>query len=375
MHQLDGLRTLAVGCVMWFHIFPTGQHFWGISFGDMGVQLFFVLSGFLITGILLDARSQADAIGDQWHMMSHFYARRALRLLPLLYAVIAILVLLDARPISDTWPWHVFYLTNVYQWLYGWAGWGSHLWSLSVEEQFYLCWPLLVLFVPRRAICPTILSLIFLAPLFRYLTWEAGSLGDPNRLPFGVLDSLGLGAFMAYVIRYSDTFAPSKVASALLIVGVCGICGIRYLGVGLALNQTLLSCVFAWLVWKGSLGFKGAIGRFLVWSPIQYIGKISYGVYVIQGFAGFFWLWWLYQAPVPGYRIFARLNISEGVYTNQVVTHLASICITFGLAALSWHFLEVPMNGLRKYFPYSRRALESGSTEHSIKVPVRAQPD
>ena len=128
-----------------------------------------------------------------WYVMGHFYLRRALRLLPLLYIVIALAVLLDTPPIADTWPWHAFYLTNVYQWLYEWNGYRAHLWSLSVEEQFYFVWPFLMLFLPRKLIIPSILILVVTAPFFRYFVWTSNVVGDPNRLPFGVLDCLGLG--------------------------------------------------------------------------------------------------------------------------------------------------------------------------------------
>ena len=318
------------------------------------MQLFFVLSGFLITGILLDARVRTDAEGGRGYTMRNFYLRRALRLLPLLYAVITIVVFLQIPPIAESWPWHAFYLTNIYQWFYGWNGHGSHLWTLAVEEQFYIFWPIFILFVPRRVIVPCILVLVLVAPLFRYVIWSGDFSGDPNRLPMGAFDCLGLGALLAYVVRKRSSAMSRKFANLLLGIGVFGICGVRLFGAGFSLNQTFLACIFTWIVWQASIGFKGWIGRFLLWKPVSYIGKISYGIYVIQGFATAFWFWWLYEASIPGYRIFERLNISQEIYTHPIVPTLANIIITIGLAVVSWHFLEAPVNKLRNRFEYSK---------------------
>jgi peptidoglycan/LPS O-acetylase OafA/YrhL len=149
MAQLDGLRAVAVGAVML-------QHFWlgaGLfDFGAMGVRLFFVLSGFLITGILLKSRELLDS-GEQRpsFALGRFYIRRFLRIFPLYYAVLLAAWLLRLWGTRGEMGWHLAYLTNVDLFLRGrWWGDISHFWSLAVEEQFYLVWPLVILLAPRR---------------------------------------------------------------------------------------------------------------------------------------------------------------------------------------------------------------------------------
>ena len=144
IRRFDGLRALAVLAVI--------QHHFGIKAvndvlapGGPAVQLFFVLSGYLITGILLDAREQAD----RGAALTTFYIRRALRIFPAYYVALTLAASLNVN-VYDAWPWHAAYLSNVRIALDGkWPGPVSHFWSLSVEEQFYLLWPMIVLFARR----------------------------------------------------------------------------------------------------------------------------------------------------------------------------------------------------------------------------------
>ena len=136
MPHLDALRTFAVIGVAYFHWVPTRYHyripFWG------GVPLFFVLSGYLISSILVRCRHQ----GNLWFAMRAFYARRCLRLFPLFYSIIALAYLFDVPPMTQTILWHLSYLSNFDFFFHEHSGGSvSHFWSLAVEERFYLIWP------------------------------------------------------------------------------------------------------------------------------------------------------------------------------------------------------------------------------------------
>ena len=140
MPQLDSLRAFAIGGVMLQHFhYPQLDRF--VPFW-LGVQLFFVLSGFLITGILVRGQPTAEFIGA-------FYLRRGLRLFPLYFLVVAIIAVFS-QELRDAWPYYTFYGVNF--WVAKNMQWGvaTHFWTLGVEEQFYLLWPLVVLFTPRR---------------------------------------------------------------------------------------------------------------------------------------------------------------------------------------------------------------------------------
>jgi len=169
------------------------------------------------------------------------------------------------------------------------------------------------------------------------------------------LDCLGIGALLAYLIRNPLPTSTQRLANLLILSGICGY-AVTFVSSRIhAFDQTFLSFCFCWLVWKASLGFTGLFGGFLQWRPIAYLGKISYGIYVLHAFAYPFWLWALYSAPLPGYRVFSRLHLSPGIYLHPVTTHLMQAAITVLFAALSWHFYEKPLNNLKRYFPYSRR--------------------
>jgi len=123
MPQLDGLRTLAVAGVAWSHWMGSRYQF-GFEWGYMGVTLFFVLSGFLITGILLDSRAGAAGRAGRWFAIRQFYARRVLRIFPLFYMTLVLLLLCGVRPIRQSFFWHLGYLSNVYFF-------GSGTWQLA----------------------------------------------------------------------------------------------------------------------------------------------------------------------------------------------------------------------------------------------------
>jgi len=362
MPQLDGLRAIAVLSVLWFHWVPVGQNVGRASLGEFGVDLFFVLSGFLITRILLNSRS--DYTIEKRAVLRQFYIRRFLRIFPLFYGVLVIAVLIDIHPFRDAWAWHVTYLQNFYQWMHGRDMWGAHLWTLAVEEQFYLAWPMVVLFISRNRLVPAVISLIVLAPLFRFFCWSQGSSGDPILLPVSAMDCLGSGALIAILGNKLTQESMRKITQWLFAIGVLGFC-ISHLGNNYAWDasrQTSIALVCSFIVWRTSIGFKGIFGRTLQLAPISYIGRISYGVYVYHGFANAYWIWFFYSAPIPGYRIFDFLGWSYDLQERPVAVFIINVVVTFSMAILSWHFFEGPINRLKRFFPYESSS--SRTTSH-----------
>ena len=354
MPQLDGLRTLAVAGVMWSHWMGSCQC--GFEFGLMGVNLFFVLSGFLITGILLDGREGALGRADRWFAIRQFYARRVLRIFPLFYMTLALLALINVRPIRQTFLWHVCYLSNVYFFRQG--GWNlassniSHFWSLAVEEQFYLVWPYLMIFLPLRVVRPAVLALIGMAPLYRVVM----GIVDPENplasvLTIGCLDALGIGALLACAGRNgrASHWGGGGLARLLLWIGLPAWVVLEALirvhlapGQLLALQQTFLDMIFGWVILNGARGFKGWFGRFLQWTPMAYLGKISYGLYVFHNLTGY--------ALVFAVR---TLHAPAVIMTVTWIHNLCLLVLTISAAAVSWHFYEKPLNDLKRFFPYN----------------------
>jgi peptidoglycan/LPS O-acetylase OafA/YrhL len=172
--ELDGLRAFAVLAVIVEHAFgirwaQTRFETW--SPGNVGVRLFFVLSGFLITGILLSGRRDAEDTGaSKRSVWTAFYLRRSLRIFPLAYAAIALACIAGAPTIRQHLGWYVTYTENfLFARQYSFEPPLSHFWSLAVEEQFYLIWPVVMLLVPETWLLPLILCSIGGAMLSRCL--------------------------------------------------------------------------------------------------------------------------------------------------------------------------------------------------------------
>jgi len=361
MVQLDGVRAIAVGSVLWHHWVHL-RHF-GVPWGPLGVQLFFVLSGFLITGILLKARRDADDTSSRFFGLRQFYVRRFLRIFPLFYVTLAVGCLLNLEVFRDSWGWHAAYLSNVLFFrLNAWTGHVGHFWSLSVEEQFYLVWPLLMLFVSRRFLLPTIVSAICAAPVFRF----ALALIQPENtfaqyLTPSQLDSLGVGALLAYFA--SDFYQSDKFTVKhhfLLLAGLL-LLPIAILVDSLEpLRFTAQALLFGWLVVRAASGFAGPFGRLLAWRPVAYLGRISYGIYIVHVFA----------IDMLDYAV-SHLGLSSAFVERGILRVPALAALTLSVTAVSWHFFESPLNNLKRYFPYNRSSNRAGKLMPSAMDGVR----
>ena len=203
--QLDGIRGLAILLVMLFHFFwfPMAAGL-PISANDswlrpillscwVGVDLFFVLSGFLITGILVDARARPG-------YFKNFYARRVLRIFPLYYLFLAAWLALTGY--QSLWLWS--YTANIHMAREGWTAVPSavdHLWSLAIEEQYYLLWPVVIYFLKPKQALFVCAGLAMLCPLIRFHYFHVNQPLSAYMLTHARLDSLAWGALLALAVR------------------------------------------------------------------------------------------------------------------------------------------------------------------------------
>ena len=148
MPQLDALRTVAVGLVItqhWFQVLLPPF----IKPGLTGVHIFFILSGFLITGILLRMRDgMTQSQNSAFSAFKIYYVRRSIRIFPLYYFIVLCCIVIGVSNFREEWFVYLFYLANFLNPPFL----GGHLWTLAVEEQFYLIWPLVILFMPKKYI-------------------------------------------------------------------------------------------------------------------------------------------------------------------------------------------------------------------------------
>src|SRR5687768_6387476 len=297
--QLDVIRATAVSLVLWHHWCGHPDH----PFGPMGVWLFFVLSGFLITRILLHARRETPQ-GNRTALLN-FYIRRFLRIFPLYYFVL-LLAWATSETFRADWYWYVTYLQNFKMMTADdpVKVFGVHLWSLAVEEQFYVVWPLIALFAPRRALAPAIACAIALSiglrGVFAGMGWTEF---DVYVFTPDNFDTLGCGALLAYfwVHRRDKVVALRRTAFAAGVLALAAMLLVRQPVLSSALMATPTALIGLWFVARAAEGFRGAMGFAMSFPPSVYIGRISYGVYVYHFFA-----------PAVLKPLFDRYHIQDG---------------------------------------------------------------
>ncbi|MDX6612620.1 MAG: hypothetical protein QOD75_1806 [Blastocatellia bacterium] len=352
--QLDGLRTFAVGAVLLQHFVGFGNLpgvLGRMPWGNFGVKLFFVLSGFLITGILLQSRDSVDTSHvSKWFVARQFYIRRFLRIFPLYYFVIAVCVAINLHPVREILWWLLTYTVNNYAAMQGkWMDYFAHLWSLAVEEQFYIVWPWFVLFVrPRRLVFVT-LGMVAIGMGWRGLAYLRGSnFIAIYHFTFACLDTLGLGSLLA-LLHHSSISKQSIqrfLTRLILPVGIVGAGVVFVLGdtdiaqiPQVVLLETFVGLIFCWLVSGAMVGFRGPGGALLESRPMVYCGKISYGIYVYQAFAA---------TLVKRFCDGIGFPLDQPSWLNLFLVAAASVL----MASVSWYVLEKPINNLKRWFSY-----------------------
>ena len=340
--QLDSLRALAVAAVLY-------SHFWSVDteFAELGVRLFFVLSGFLLTGILLNESDEARRSGvRRTRVLLDFYGRRILRIWPAYYFVLIAAVTLGATSVERTFSWHALYATNILLFLH--QDWypliTRHLWTLSVEEQFYFVLPFGVLFVRRALLKPALIGFIAAAIAFRGIICV---IEVPREfylvLPISQFDALGGGALLALLQHLRGSIAWKKLFAWSLPTTILWDVFHTYS----ALHYTFIIAAYvlpmAAIVSGADAGIGGCIGRLLSSRPLVMLGRISYGIYLYHIFVG---------AAVDG----VMQSLGYAAMPLGPARFVVLSCFTLAAAAASWLVLERPALSLRRYF---RRATET----------------
>lgn len=394
---LDGLRGLAILLVLATHyvmVAPTENWFErGVksicNHGWAGVDLFFVLSGFLITGILYDCKWQKS-------YFKNFYSRRFLRVFPLYYGFLTVLLLgMLAVKISSNWIAGMPHLNNLwhiqpYLWTYTFNiacafGHGSahlgQLWSLSVEEQFYLVWPLIIFVCSRKTAIRVCVALIGIALLLRLALTLFVPQVDVYFFTLTRMDPLAMGALAALLIRTPGPPAISTRVIGAILLGVSLLLAFRFI---IALfskalasdsaqgHSAIIAAVPFWKnLWDNAFIFS-VVGIFFVClliltiqpgsliqqplsnifssRPLRTAGKYSYGWYVFH-----FPLWTLSLSFLVWCHQLQTVHNSLAIYLILVVVNFIA---SFSMAVGSYHLYEKHFLKLKKYFP--ERATSSG---------------
>lgn len=343
---LDGVRAVAVLIVICFHFwqtFTSGSYTMVgrlAVWGQTGVDLFFVLSGLLITGILLDSKGSE-------HFLRNFYVRRVLRIFPLYYlTLIAVYLICPLLKLSEWVPWN----QSLWFWTYAQnipmafapklASGPGHFWSLAVEEHYYFCWPLLVMLLDRNRLLRVLAAAIGLSLLTRIVFSQYGMF----YFTLARLDGLAIGSGLAVFMRSRPEGLKRFVGPAVFMLCSLGVilAGTQLVlsGKGLlivqVLKSTLIAVVYACvliLVIENRCG--EAIGRVLAGRVLGSVGKYSYGMYVFHPFV----IGGLYRA-----------GLSYGLAGLAL-----SILLTYIAASISWTVCEKRFLGLKRHFEYSSK--------------------
>jgi len=362
---LDGLRGIA-----FLLIFLVHTDF--INFGWAGVQLFFVLSGFLITGILVDMKRGLP----QGAYFIKFYGRRFLRIFPLYYFYLAFAFILSialfnfgalSKKMELFWQHLPYALTFTYNFFYVVAKEPSmllsHFWTLSVEEQFYVFWPLLIFLTPEKSYRKLFLGAIAFGVLFRvgftlacqvfsFSFAQGGVAHAVYPLTLSHMDAFGMGAYLSLNKIPKSTRQFTVLTFLVPAIGFAA----NYLATGSAAPIHTLgypylmenAYQFIWgyvllnywfMVTIDAVVRENLFRRVLTWKPLAYLGKISYGLYVYH--LGTIFLI---------YRLVGPLVKFPPPWPHLTLAVL-EFAVTLGLASLSYRFLEKPLLNFKdKYF-------------------------
>jgi peptidoglycan/LPS O-acetylase OafA/YrhL len=373
---LDGIRGIAILFVFLYHTKPeagvsTINNAWYLICSPMwcGVEMFFVLSGFLITGILLNTKSHP-------RFFLNFYARRTLRIFPLyfgvLFVVFVVLPLAGAFPGSPLkkivsgeyylrlwhnqgWLW--CYLSNFLQAKgpHQLPGFG-HFWSLAIEEQFYLVWPLLVYFLTERGMLRLSIMIVICGVPMRWIMVQNGlEAWEIRHLTFSRIDTLAAGATVAILVRNCPTMILRRMAAALILTAIAGLVGMACVVPSISTHEpqvtvwgyTLFTLLFSGVILAASQDqLPHVMKRVLTHRILLFLGTLSYGIYV------FHW------PIVHGVHALAA-RIPKSIFLGSpfllsFFELLLTFVFTMSIAMLSWRLYESRVLTLKRYFSYSR---------------------
>ena len=344
--QLDGLRAIAMIAICWDHWCPAD---WPRVFPfEIFLFFFLVMTGYLITGSLLRERDRSEERGGawKWEGLKNYQVRRGLRILAPYYAALVLAWLVWAPDMhGPAVAWYVFHLSNIHMAFLGYWPYGTnHFWSLAIQQQFYLIWPFVIWFLPRKSLVAAILLFSAIGPVARMfhdnlLPWFAW----PQVLTWATCDYFGIGALLALAVhRGMSLESPSlRWLAALSLAAYLGIFWAHESGwptFGLrAFQQTFLSVALCGLIAAGSVGFSGKAKQFLEHPVLQRIGQVSYGIYLFHNLA-----------PLVAGKIFWFLwfGCFDNVY-GEVLRIPSYALVTWGLTLASWRWIEQPLQGVR----------------------------
>jgi peptidoglycan/LPS O-acetylase OafA/YrhL len=345
--KLDGVRAFAILSIVSGHYVK--NNYLSDFFGSLDLQLLFAISGFLITKNLISSKAYLQD-KNKSKTYANFIIRRTLRIYPAYYALLFTYLVLGINFENGSFWTCFLYVFNIHQAIdptskFQYLG---HLWTLSMQEQFYLIWPLFIIFAPSKHVTKITLTFFILAPLFRGFlsTFDLDYLSIRN-LTISQMDSMCGGALVALFQSYPTSRISriwKKHTHAWLFAGIL----VWVLAAKVQINNTFnisFALFGASIICMFIIDFIvndkfPKLTAFCNYRPLRFIGKISYGIYLFQ-----------FLSIFPLYKLMTLIGNPEWINQPVVFAFIWTI-ITILIATVSWYFFEAPVSRLKKHFEY-----------------------
>ena len=358
--QLNGIRFIAVFLVLLDHwLIPINP----FSFlGHLGVVIFFVLSGFLITRILFqnadDCRKAQTGISVK---VIRFIYRRSLRIFPIYFILLFIGFAFSLSNFQQFWYYLVFYLPNYYIMSKGtWLGIWDHLWSLAVEEQYYLIFPYFVLLLSPKKY-PWLICMMLLMGIGTRLGFALLANTDVQEHnwmwwyvnPFSALDCFGLGGFLAYVFHYQQAYFQEfrylllglalSLIAYLTVLYLASLAEFDHANFWSIVFERITAAIMAFFLIALSIRNQSwFLSPFLKLNWIAYLGQISYGLYLYHNLVMNYYhdkgntIWYYLNSILPDFHL--------EIVNFTILKFIICLVILILISSLSWNIIEKPIN-------------------------------
>lgn len=364
--QLNGIRFIAVFLVLFDHwLIPINP----FSFlGHLGVVIFFVLSGFLITRILFknadDTRVSQSGV---FAKIVRFVYRRSLRIFPIYFILLLVGFLFSLSNFRNLWPYLVFYLPNFYIMLKGtWLGIWDHLWSLAVEEQYYLVFPYFILLLHPKHYKNLFITMLVIgiATRLAFALLATHEMKENNWMwwyvnPFSALDCFGLGGILAYLYHYKFTFFQElkllkwglalSIVVYILVLSLVKFASFPHDNIWSIVFERGAGAVMAFFLIGLSIRQDyWMLSPFLKFKFVSYLGQISYGIYLYHNAVMNYYhdqdntIWYYLSGYLPDYHL--------EIVTFTACKFLICLIILIIISSFSWYFIEKPINKYKDRF-------------------------
>ena len=344
---LNGLRAIAVFLVILSHRLPAEHFLKKFPIGDYGVTLFFVLSGFLISRLLFfQIQNKSLTKNSDLRILKNFILRRSLRIFPVYYILLFFMYFTSGiigNSFREHFFWYFFYGANYLNYTTDkWFGCLAHLWSLSVEEQFYILWPFCLLFVFKNKILQFIGFVILLGTAYPF--FFAGKVGI---LTLSCINAFGIGALLAYIeilkpnwISFFNKGSLRLFLPILVLLLINNLLfKIPYFSERLVISMISVTLISFCRFQSQHFIVQRVFGNRI----LEFIGLISYGIYLYHNIFPKYWSWGLRKMNIITPSILGQFSYFEFI--------LQTLFIVF-LSYLSWVIIEKPILKLKKYAAY-----------------------